>query len=222
LTDATSRRRSFAVRGELVRTLRLRRGWSQLEAAQRADLSDRIIRKAENGGPVSVSTITSLACLYDHPQERLSPEQLLMDPSAAFLEPPPVPNTEAMLKRWFDGLWNHLDLSVIDELIVPEFAFHAETGVVRNRQEMRERVLKFRESFSDFDFVVEQTSDLVDAVVCRWRVAMTHSGPWLDLPATGRRVVVNGSSWVQLIGDKFGDAWDYWDPALVYAELTTG
>ena len=108
---------------------------------------------------------------------------------------------------------------MVDELIVPEFAFHSEAGVVRNREEFKARVLKFHESFSDFDFVLEDVSDLGDAVVCRWRVSMTHHGQWVDLPPTGRRVTVHGSSWAQLVGEKFGDAWDYWDPAALYSQL---
>lgn len=214
------RRRSFAVDGELLRELRLARGWSQSEAAIRADVSDRLIRKAEGGGPIQASTITSLACLYDSVANPISPEKILVNEASTILTPPPGPDVQAMLTRWFDGLWNQLDLSVIDDLIVPEFAFHAESGVVRNRQEMRERVLEFRESFSDFDFDVEHISDLGGAVVCRWTVSMTHCGFWLGIPPTGRRVTVHGSSWVQLIDDKFGDAWDFWDPMRVHETLT--
>jgi len=208
------------VDGELLRELRIARGWSQSEAASRADVSDRLIRKAESGGPIQASTITSLACLYDSVANPISPKQILVNDASTILAPPPGLDVHAMLTRWFDGLWNQLDLSVIDDLIVPEFAFHAESGVVRNRQEMRERVLEFRKSFSDFDFDVEHVSDLGDAVVCRWSVSMTHSGAWLGILPTGRRVTVHGSSWVQLVGDKFGDAWDFWDALLLRQQLS--
>ena len=212
-------RRSFAVRGELLRSLRLARGWSQSEAARRADLSDRLIRKAEKGERLEVKSISQLAGLYGSAERPLSPESLLVDREETVAGPAPTAALRATLQRWFDGLWNQLDLSVVDELIVPEFAFHTETGVIRNREELKSRVLKFRESFSDFEFVLEHVSDLGDAVVCRWRATMTHSGTWIDLPPTGRRVTVHGSSWAQLAGTKFGDAWDYWDPAALYLQL---
>jgi transcriptional regulator with XRE-family HTH domain len=218
---STSRQRSFAVRGGHLKSLRMAKGWTQAEAARRADLTDRLIRKAESGGPLEVKSITRLAELYGEPDRPLNPEDLLDDPADVASGPPPTSSRADMLRRWFDGLWNNLDLSVVDELIIPEFEFHAETGVVRNRQEMKDRVLKFRESFSDFDFIVDQVADLGEAVVCYWHVHMTHSGPWLDLKPTGRRLTVHGSSWVQMVGDRFGNAWDFWDPGKAYEELAS-
>jgi hypothetical protein len=37
---------------------------------------------------------------------------------------------------------------------------------------------------------------------------------------TGRRVSIRGSSWVVLVGEKFGVAWDFWDPGILFAALT--
>jgi len=215
-----SRKRAFRVRGEYLRSSRLSRGWSQAEAARRADVSDRLIRKAETGGPLEAKSITILADLYRTLEAPLSPDQLMAEGVHSCVDGFPEPAVERMLRRWFDGLWNKFDLSVIDALILPRFEFHTESGVVRGREELKSRILQWRESFSDFDFVVEQISDMGDAVACRWRVAATHSGKWLDLAPTGRRVLVHGSSWVELVGDQFGNAWDFWDPRLLYQQLS--
>jgi predicted ester cyclase len=215
-----SRKRAYAVRGDYLRSLRLSRGWSQREAGKRADVSDRLIRKAEAGGPLEAKSITLFADLYRTIESPVTPEQLLAEGIASLSIATPKPSVERMLRRWFDGLWNKPDLSVIDELILPDFEFHTESGIVRGREELKSRILQWRESFSDFDFVVEQISDMGNSVACRWRVAATHHGPWLDLAPTGRRIVVFGSSWVEVVGEQFGNAWDFWDPGLLYRQLS--
>jgi transcriptional regulator with XRE-family HTH domain len=213
------RKRSFAVRGEFLRNLRVKRGMTQVEAARQLDLTDRIIRKAEAGGPLEANTIARLALFYSQPTNRISPEQLFANPEEFSQTPKPGLSLEARVQRWFDGCWNNLNLDVIEELSVPDMVFRSESGTIRGHQEMRAWVLNFRQSFGDFDHVLEEVSDLGSAMVCRWSVAMTQIGPWLDLPPTGRRIVIRGVSWVQLVGDKFGDAWDFWDPGLIYQQL---
>src|SRR5215472_7976550 len=51
-TDEAGRTRGLPVAGEVLRSLRLARKWTQSAAAERADISDRLIRKAESGGPI--------------------------------------------------------------------------------------------------------------------------------------------------------------------------
>lgn len=46
-----------------MRSLRVSRGWTQIEAATRAGLSERLLRKAENGGPIELQSIAILAQL---------------------------------------------------------------------------------------------------------------------------------------------------------------
>lgn len=201
--------RSAKVRGELLQDVRLRRGWTQADAARESGLSDRLLRTAERGGALDKHSIEALARVFQIPLESL----MLCDESAG------RPSLGAKAKEFLEQVWNHGNLTVIDTHLLPEFRFHHESGVVSNRQEMRERIAQFRTSFSDYDFTLEDVQEYGSFIVCRWIVHMTHSGPWLDLPATGRRVTVHGSSWVQVVNGKFGDAWDYWDAGLLYETL---
>ena len=93
------RRRSFAVRGDFLRSLRLRRGWSQQEAARRADLSERLIRKAERGEPLEAKSISQLAAAYGSAEEPLSPESILIDREETAGGPEPAAALRARLER---------------------------------------------------------------------------------------------------------------------------
>lgn len=63
---------------------------------------------------------------------------------------------------------------------------------------MKERIVKFTESFGEFDFNVTSALDFDSFVVCKWQVKMTHIGSWLGISPTGVRVTVNGASWVHV------------------------
>jgi transcriptional regulator with XRE-family HTH domain len=74
------RSRSFPVNGVLLQSLRVASGWTQEETATRSDLSDRLIRKAEAGGPLEIQSIAVLAQLYSSVERRFTPDDLLADP----------------------------------------------------------------------------------------------------------------------------------------------
>ncbi len=207
-TPTPARPRSAKVRGDLLLDSRRRRGWTQAEVAKAADLSDRLVRKAERGEVIDRRSIELLATALQIPAESL------IDDGAATSQ-----SMAAKAKEFLEEVWNHGNFAVIDTHLAHAFRFHHESGVVHSRQEMRERIEQFRQSFSDFDFQVEVVQEYGAFVVCRWTVRMTHSGAWFDVPATGRRVTVHGSSWVQSVDGKFGDAWDYWDAGLLYRSL---
>ena len=210
------RNRPVTANGECLRALRIARGWTQRDAARRAGVSDRLIRKAESGAPLGPVTIRILADLYESPEAAITSSGPPRGPAG----PSQVSSAAAMLRRFFDEVWNRGNLGVIDEMLHPEIQYHNESGVVHNREEMRERFQKLRECFSDFEAVVQQITDHDQFVVCRWRIALTHSGAWLDLAPTHRRVVVHGSTWVEIADGKFGGrAWDFWDPGLLYQQL---
>lgn len=206
-----------AVRGALARAIRRSRGWTQLDAALNANLSERSVRKVEQGGPVSAATVAALAAALSSPGAVVTPEDLLQEPIAG---QPVRPEVVAMTTEWFDRLWHKRDVTVIDELLAERLVFHSESGVVRDREAMKERVRMFHTAFGDFDFRVERVHDLGAEIVCVWRVSMTHHGPWAGLAATGCRVTVEGASWIEVVGQRFRDAWDFWDPAVIQRQLT--
>src|SRR5262245_420036 len=123
------RRRSFAVKAELLRACRLANGWTQEDAALKAGVSDRLIRKAESGGPLEIQSIASLAQLYSTAERRLTPDDLLAEPVAAGVAKSPsstASHAETLVRRLFQELWNQRKFAAIDELLSPDCVLHAE------------------------------------------------------------------------------------------------
>jgi steroid delta-isomerase-like uncharacterized protein len=222
LPDPSARRRprSFAVSGTLLSELRASRDWTQQEAAHKAGFSDRLIRKAEAGKKIDVHTITILAKLYSTSDRVLTPQDLLAEPrSPSSSEPlaPPAPDQSAMspiqelVVRWFAQIWNERRLKAIDELAAPDIVLHAEGRQFRGRRSIRRRFAELHAAFSNTALVMEELTARDDSVICRWRLAMTHTGPWLGWPATNKRLIAHGSSWMRIESGLIRESWEYWE-----------
>jgi len=218
------RSRSFPVNGKLLLACRVANGWTQDDAAAKAGFSDRLIRKAESGGPLQIQSIDILAQLYSTSQRRLTPDDLLAEPIA----PDQVKSTsshasqaearasraEIMVRRFFQELWNERKFEAIDELLSPDCVLHAEGRELYGRAAMYRRAEEF---FAAFDRFIVEIYDLTvqrDLVICRWLVRMTQTGPWLGLPPTGKRLIVRGSTWIRVADGWLVEGWDYWDEPL--------
>lgn len=59
------------INAELVRDHRVRRGWTQQQMAEVADLSLRTVQRIENQGVASNESVSSLSAVLELPRERL-------------------------------------------------------------------------------------------------------------------------------------------------------
>jgi steroid delta-isomerase-like uncharacterized protein len=66
-------------------------------------------------------------------------------------------------------------------------------------------------AFPDLAIVFEDALTCRDRVVTRWRFEGTHAGPLPGIPATGRRVSVEGIRIDRIEGGKIAESWMQWD-----------
>lgn len=59
------------VRGDMIRQLRMERGWTQQQLAEIADLSLRTVQRVENQNVASNESVSSLAAVLELPREQI-------------------------------------------------------------------------------------------------------------------------------------------------------
>lgn len=209
--DLISRARGLPVKGELLRSLRLARSLTQRKAAERAGICDRLIRKAENGGPLEQNSIELLAQLYSTPARPLTADDLIDLPVHLGSEQAAGHQHELLMRRWFDEVWNRGRLEAIDELASPNCVLYAEGVEFHGPAAIRERAEAIRAGFRDFDVHFEHVATHRDLVIGRWRMAMTNTGVWRDMPPTKKRIVVHGSTWMRIQNGRLRERWDFWE-----------
>jgi steroid delta-isomerase-like uncharacterized protein len=115
----------------------------------------------------------------------------------------------------YEGAWNKRKLEVVDQLISPS---HALSDPLASDSQVgpelyRRRVIGFTNIFPDLRFTIEDTIAEKEKVVVSWVISGTHKGEFLKIPATGRKVSVEGTTIHHVRNGKILDSnsrWDVW------------
>jgi steroid delta-isomerase-like uncharacterized protein len=120
----------------------------------------------------------------------------------------------AVLRRWFEEVWNEDREDLMEELAEPNVVFHGVGGpnqIMQGLDAFKPFYRNIRAAFPDIRITVEEAIGERDIVALRWSAQMTHSGDALGFPATNKRVALTGMSFARLRGGKIVESWDNWD-----------
>src|SRR5438477_11465063 len=114
----------------------------------------------------------------------------------------------AVVRRWFEEVWNQRRAETIDELLAPGAVCHTDDGPITGPGEFRDRQFApFTAAFPDVRVTVEAAVAAGDEVVVRWTATGTHHGEGLGFGPTGRAVSFRGMTWVRVRGGKLAEGW---------------
>ena len=97
-----------------------------------------------------------------------------------------VAENVAAVSDFIERAWNRGDESVFREHLSPEFPFPG------GPDGFKAMIFKYREVFADFNMEVHDIFGADDKVVTILTVHGTHSGDFLGVPATGRKISMGG------------------------------
>lgn len=133
--------RGVQLRGELIRSLRIGRGWSQLDLAERAGVGERTIRNAECGRVIEGSTASYIAGALEVTLE------LLVKPHFR----PSSPFSLARFELAFRDAWLNGRTAPLQELLAPNCSWRIigfprtdSTNIVRTREKLDELFVSFQ------------------------------------------------------------------------------
>ncbi|HEX8491299.1 MAG TPA: ester cyclase [Pyrinomonadaceae bacterium] len=120
---------------------------------------------------------------------------------------------KAIVRRFYEELWNQRSLDVASEIIAPDCLTHqlrsgAEAaGVPRGPAAARHHIEEWLTGFPDLRFDVEQIIAEADHVVSRSCLHATHTGPWLGLAPTGKQISIRMVVIQQIVNGKITADW---------------
>jgi steroid delta-isomerase-like uncharacterized protein len=106
---------------------------------------------------------------------------------------------KALAKRWFEEVWNQGKESAIDQLFHPQgkvFGFPEPDAVLIGPEGFKTVHRAFRNAFGNLHIDLNDLIAEGDRVAIRWTCTGTHTGDGLGYPATGKKVVITGSSFI--------------------------
>jgi steroid delta-isomerase-like uncharacterized protein len=130
-------------------------------------------------------------------------------------------DNKAIVRRLYEEVWNKRRLGVVDELISPShalndpIAFGSQTGP----ELYKRRVLELTTSFPDLRFTIEDIITEKGKLVVSWIISGTHQGKFMDIPATGSRIFVEGITIHHITNGKILDSHARWDALGLLRQL---
>lgn len=116
--------------------------------------------------------------------------------------------TEALVRRFYDDLWNRWDDTAVEEVLAGDFTFRGSLGTqTRGRDGWRAYRDTIRRGSPDFhNEIIELVTDGQHAAA---RLSYTghHAGPLAGLAATGRRFEYAGAAFFTAREGRLASAW---------------
>ncbi len=120
---------------------------------------------------------------------------------------------KALVRRWFEDLFNAENLDVADEITAQDSVNHDPTlgDLPRGPEGDKQVVNLYHGAFPDANITVEEQVAEGDEVVTRWTGRGTHEGELMGVPPSGNRVEVSGMTLNRISGGKIAETWTNYD-----------
>lgn len=130
---------------------------------------------------------------------------------------------KALVRRWFEEVWNQGRADAIEEMFAAEGIAHGladeQGGSVRGPDEFKAFHAKFRAAFPDIVVAVEDTVAEGDKVAARCVVRGRHEGDTLGLAASHAAIEITGITIVRIQDGKIVEAWNNFDFMKMYRQI---
>jgi steroid delta-isomerase-like uncharacterized protein len=126
-----------------------------------------------------------------------------------------------IVQRFMEECWNQGNLNKAAELLVDQVRFHDPVfpGLNAGIQNIKNHIEGCRRAFPDLKFTIDDTIAERDEVVVHWTAGGIHKGAFLGMPATNRKVSLDGTSIYRLEGSKIAEGHANWNLATMMAQL---
>lgn len=118
-------------------------------------------------------------------------------------------DNKAVVRRLYDEVWNKRHLETANELISPSHALNDPhlTGSAVGPEAYKGVVTQFLGAFPDLRFTVEDMISEKDKVVVSWVISGTHKREFRGIPATNKKISIEGITINHVANGKITDSY---------------
>lgn len=117
----------------------------------------------------------------------------------------------ALLRRWFEEVWNKGRVEAIDEMLGAVAVVHGLGDDLHGPAGFKPFHAAYHEAFPDIDLQVHDVLSDGGMVAVRWGGTGTHRGDGLGLRATGKVVRFHGMTFARVKQGVIVEAWNLFD-----------
>lgn len=129
----------------------------------------------------------------------------------------------ALVERFFEEVWNKGNLSLVEELLSPNYEDHGlPPGAPHGLNGYKASVNMFRAGFPDIHFTLDQVLSEGDRVALRLTGRGTHNGNFMGIAPTGKQVSFGGMTFLRMEAGKVAERWGISDMPGLMGQLGFG
>lgn len=128
---------------------------------------------------------------------------------------------KAIVRRLYEEIWNKRKLELINQIISPSHALQAPNvaGSAVGPEAYKLQTTLFLAGYPDLHWTVEDLIAEEDKVVACWTISGTHKGDFMGIPATNKKVSVDGMTIHHITNGKIMDSYSNWDALGMMQQL---
>jgi steroid delta-isomerase-like uncharacterized protein len=128
---------------------------------------------------------------------------------------------KAIVRRLYEEIWNKRKLELISQIISPSHALQAPNvaGSAVGPEAYKRQTTLFLAGYPDLHWAVEDLIAEEDKVVACWTISGTHKGDFMGIPATNKKVSVDGMTIHHITNGKIMDSYSNWDALGMLQQL---
>ena len=132
-----------------------------------------------------------------------------------------VEDNKALVRRWFEELFNEAKLDLADEIVTPDHVSHDPSTPehLPGPEGERQLVTLVRGAFPDGRITIEDLVAEGDRVAVRWTFRGTHRGDFMGVAPTGYQVEMGAMDLVRVAGGKIAETWSNVDMTTMMRQL---
>ena len=112
----------------------------------------------------------------------------------------------AWLRAWCSG-----ETEAFEEIVAPGYIRHSKTSDEKVGDVIKQ-IEASHEAFTDFDVEILRSVEDDDTIAIHWQANGIHTGSFMGVPPTGRKVVVSGAAFIKHADGKITEETSVWDP----------
>ncbi|BAZ47622.1 hypothetical protein NIES4103_02240 [Nostoc sp. NIES-4103] len=117
-----------------------------------------------------------------------------------------IENNRAAARRFLEDIWSQGDLTAVEEILSPDFAFILSFMTTQGTDAFKNLVVRNREAFRNLTYIVEDVVAGEDEAAAYWRMESTHVGTWRNIEPTGKQVSIHGLTYYKFSNGKIVEA----------------
>lgn len=114
---------------------------------------------------------------------------------------------EAVVRRLIEEVLNRGQTDRLAEIVTTDHVGHDPFGDHYGPEGMRIVVAEYRTAFPDLAFTIDDLVVAGDTVAWRFTLCGTHTGPFIGIPPTGRKVTTIGITIDRLAEHRLTESW---------------